>query len=84
MSVPPTIHVRWVEPATVVDAIGPKLVSTDGPFADTQVHLGGFWIIKASDPGRGVPLGTRGLEGLCRPGRGAPNRGRARGVDQTS
>jgi hypothetical protein len=35
--------------ATVVRAQGGKVVTTDGPFAETKEHLGGFWVIKAPD-----------------------------------
>ena len=35
--------------ATVVRAQGGKVVTTDGPFAETKEQLGGFWIINAAD-----------------------------------
>ncbi len=35
--------------ATVVRAQGGRVVTTDGPFAETKEQLGGFWIIKAPD-----------------------------------
>jgi hypothetical protein len=35
--------------ATVVRAPGGQVVTTDGPFAETKEHLGGFWIIEAPD-----------------------------------
>jgi hypothetical protein len=35
--------------ATVVRAQGGKVVTTDGPFAETKEQLGGFWVIKAED-----------------------------------
>jgi hypothetical protein len=35
--------------ATVVRAQGGQVVTTDGPFAETKEHLGGFWIIEAPD-----------------------------------
>jgi hypothetical protein len=35
--------------ATVVRAQGGQVVTTDGPFAETKVQLGGFWIITAPD-----------------------------------
>lgn len=35
--------------ATVVRAQGGQVVTTDGPFAETKEHLGGFWVITASD-----------------------------------
>lgn len=35
--------------ATVVRSVGGRIVTTDGPFADTKERLGGFWVIKADD-----------------------------------
>ena len=35
--------------ATVVDGRGGEVVTTDGPFAETKEHIGGFWVIEASD-----------------------------------
>ena len=35
--------------ATVVRAADGKVVTTDGPFAETKEQLGGFWIIEAAD-----------------------------------
>jgi hypothetical protein len=37
------------EIATVVNAKGADTVITDGPFAETKEHLGGFWVISAPD-----------------------------------
>jgi hypothetical protein len=38
-----------VESATVVRANGGEVVTTDGPFAESKEHLGGFWVIQAAD-----------------------------------
>lgn len=35
--------------ATVVRVDGGKVVTSDGPFAETKEHLGGFWVLKAAD-----------------------------------
>ena len=35
--------------ATVVRAQGGKVVTPDGPFAETKEQLGGFWVIKVPD-----------------------------------
>ena len=35
--------------ATVVDATGGDVLTTDGPFAEAKEQLGGFWIISAPD-----------------------------------
>ncbi|HEY0807721.1 MAG TPA: YciI family protein [Pseudonocardiaceae bacterium] len=37
------------ESATVVRVDGGDVVMTDGPFAETKEHLGGFWVIRADD-----------------------------------
>lgn len=38
-----------VDVATVVDAAGGDVITTDGPFAETKEYLGGFWVISAPD-----------------------------------
>jgi hypothetical protein len=35
--------------ATVVRTPDDEILTTDGPFAETKEHIGGFWIIKAAD-----------------------------------
>lgn len=35
--------------ATVVRANGADIVTTDGPFAESKEHLGGFWVIECPD-----------------------------------
>ena len=35
--------------ATVVKSQDGEIVTTDGPFAETKEHLGGFWVIEAAD-----------------------------------
>jgi hypothetical protein len=35
--------------ATVVHSQGGKVVTTDGPFAETKEQLGGFWVIESPD-----------------------------------
>jgi hypothetical protein len=37
------------ESATVVRQSGGDFMITDGPYTETKEHLGGFWIISASD-----------------------------------
>jgi hypothetical protein len=37
------------ETATVVRITDGEVVTTDGPYAETKEHLGGFWVIKAAD-----------------------------------
>jgi len=38
-----------VTAATTVDVTGAEPVVTDGPFAESKEHLGGFWIVRADD-----------------------------------
>jgi hypothetical protein len=35
--------------ATVVRGQNGKVITTDGPFAETKEQIGGFWVIKAAD-----------------------------------
>lgn len=51
-----------VTTATVVDATGGNVVTTDGPFVESKEHLGGFWIVKADDLDEALELGRRGSE----------------------
>lgn len=37
------------EIATVVSAQHGEVLTTDGPFAESKEHIGGFWVIKAPD-----------------------------------
>src|SRR5437879_7403389 len=48
--------------ATVVRAQGGKVVTTDGPFAETKEQLGGFWVIKAADLDAALELAGRASE----------------------
>jgi hypothetical protein len=36
-------------PPTVLRSVNGKVVTTDGPFAETKEQLGGFWIIEVDD-----------------------------------
>ncbi|HVM07502.1 MAG TPA: YciI family protein [Acidimicrobiales bacterium] len=48
---------RWVfaggllpaDIATVVRVENGETITTDGPFAESKEHIGGFWVIKAND-----------------------------------
>ena len=48
--------------ATVVRAQGGKVVTTDGPFAETKEQLGGFWVIKAADLDAALEVAGRASE----------------------
>jgi hypothetical protein len=51
--------------STVVRAQGGKVVTTDGPFAETKEQLGGFWVIKAADLDEALAIAARGSQ-ACR------------------
>jgi len=48
--------------ATVVRSAGGKVVTTDGPFAETKEQLGGFWVIQAPDLDAALAIAARGSE----------------------
>jgi hypothetical protein len=54
-----------VESATVVRAQDGEVITTDGPFAETKEHLGGFWIIEAADLDAALDWAARG-SAACR------------------
>jgi hypothetical protein len=43
------LHADATSTATVVRSVDGKIVTTDGPFAETKESLGGFWIIEVLD-----------------------------------
>jgi hypothetical protein len=51
--------------ATVVRAQGGRVVTTDGPFAETKEQLGGFWVIRAPDLDAALDWAARG-SAACR------------------
>ena len=51
--------------ATVVRAQGGKVVTTDGPFAETKEQLGGFWVIKVADLDAALEYASR-ASAACR------------------
>jgi len=46
--------------ATVVNATGSEVVTTDGPFPEAKEQIGGFWIIKAADLDEALAIAARG------------------------
>lgn len=46
--------------ATVVDGRGETPVFTDGPYLESKEHIGGFWIIEASDLDQALALAAEG------------------------
>ncbi|HEY3241022.1 MAG TPA: YciI family protein [Acidimicrobiia bacterium] len=51
--------------ATVVQVKDGDVLTTDGPFAETKEHLGGFWIVTAPDLDAALALAARGAA-ACR------------------
>jgi len=49
-----------VDTATVVDATGADVLTTDGPFAEAKEHLAGFWIIETPDLDAALRLAAEG------------------------
>jgi len=50
--------------ATVVRAQGGRVVTTDGPFAESKEQIGGFWVIKAADLDVALEI-ARGASEAC-------------------
>jgi len=48
--------------ATVVRSQGGKVVTTDGPFAETKEQLGGFWVISAPDLDAALAWAAKGSQ----------------------
>src|ERR1700758_2023786 len=53
--------------ATVVRAQGGKVVTTDGPFAESKEQIGGFWGVQAADLDAALAIAARGSEACRRP-----------------
>jgi len=53
--------------ATVVRAQGGKVVTTDGPFAESKEQIGGFWVIQADDLDVALEIARRASEACRRP-----------------
>lgn len=47
------------ETATVVDATGGDVVTTDGPFIQAKEWLGGFWVVEVADLDAALELARR-------------------------
>ena len=55
------------ETATVVRASGGEVLTTDGPFAESKEHLGGFYIIEAGDLDAALAWGSKTAAAIERP-----------------
>ena len=62
--------------ATVVRVSGGEVLTTDGPFAESKEHLGGFYIIEAEDLDAALSLGIEGHRSHQRADRGPSVLGR--------
>lgn len=51
--------------ATVVDATGADVITTDGPFSEAKEQIGGFWVIEAPDLDAALALAAEG-SAACR------------------
>jgi hypothetical protein len=56
-----------VDSAKVVSAQGGKVVTTDGPFAESKEQIGGFWVIDAADADAALAIAARGSAACGRP-----------------
>jgi hypothetical protein len=53
--------------ATVVRVQDGEVVTTDGPFAESKEHIGGFWVIKAQDLDAAVAWAARATKACAAP-----------------
>jgi hypothetical protein len=53
--------------ATTVDGTRAEVVITDGPFAETKEHLGGFWVIEAEDLDAALKIAAAGSKACAVP-----------------
>ena len=54
-----------IESATTVDGTKSDPIVTDGPFAESKEHLGGFWVIEATDLDQALGLAAEASK-ACR------------------
>jgi hypothetical protein len=52
-------HLQPVEAATTVRVEDGQTLTTDGPFADTKEHLGGFFLLEADDLDAALAMAAR-------------------------
>jgi hypothetical protein len=53
------LRLEGIDTATSVRVRNDDVVLTDGPFAETREHLGGFYIVEVPDRARAVELASR-------------------------
>ena len=47
--------------ATTVKVRGGQLIVTDGPYAETKEHIGGFWVLEAADLDEALAWGRKAV-----------------------
>jgi|SRR5690349_17386736 hypothetical protein len=65
-----TVFAGGLEPpqsATMVDGTGATAVVTDGPFAETKEHLGGFWVLEIPDLDAALKLAAEASKACALP-----------------
>lgn len=55
------------ETATMVDGTGDEVVVTDGPFAETKEHIGGFWVLEIEDMDAALRLAAEASKACALP-----------------
>jgi hypothetical protein len=50
---------------------GGKVLITDGPYLETKEHIGGFWVLEATDMKEALEWGRKAVVACRAPGRGA-------------
>ncbi len=53
--------------ATVVNATGDEVITTDGPFAESKEQIGGFWIIEVPDLDAALAWAAKGSTACANP-----------------
>lgn len=61
------LHADAASTATVVRSVDGKIVTTDGPFAETKESLGGFWIIEVDDLDAALAWAAKGTVACSHP-----------------
>ncbi len=52
-------RLKSVDTATVVRVRNGKLLTTDGPFAETKEQIGGFWLVEGRDLNEAIQIAAR-------------------------
>jgi hypothetical protein len=52
-------RLRGADTATSVRVRGGKTATTDGPFAETKEHLGGYYVVDVADLDRAIELASK-------------------------